>query len=186
MKTSLTILLAMTVGLACNAPASEPCEIVLLPIEQNGLPSSQRLSYVMLHGTLQSHTTQYPEIRLATHMEIMERFNRSLVDSAVFELLISDSLDKTLAKLEQANTTKNMLQLFRDIPGQKPDYVITTRILPARTHWHVSFAVKHLASGKSIFAYTFSDLRKNPLSLCKRISTNLNRGLWQISVKCFD
>ncbi len=183
LTSALITILASSIWADANGRAFQ---VILLPIEQQAIAEVERLSRSIIQDRLQARLTWLPDARfnMVPYESVLERLNGALVDRAVFELLVTETLETTL---EEANPhlsrPADLAKELKKTPDPKPDYLITIRVhetSPQRKQRQVALGITQVSTGDVVYAYSFQTYSSEPSKLVGRIVKHFARGLWQI------
>jgi len=175
------MMLALLISRAGAKSAKRTNKIVLLPVEQTNIPAGSKLSDKYLSSALLAQLTRLKGFELVQFAELSEAFDNQLVDDAVFELLITDDLKHTLAKLNALETKTAMLAEYCRIGKDAGiDYLVDVSIEQDLTQLRTTYKVIHTQTSRVANAKSFYDVPNDPLGVSDEIAKRIVRSLWQL------
>ncbi len=177
--TLITVLLLT--GNSAADKASPSCRVVLLPIEQALVRPHARISDKRLQDMLKVQFSRLTNVALLDHRHLAQLVDQTLIDDAVFELLVTDSLLETLARLDtlQSATAKSLEQQ-KVAHDQNIRYMVRASITPIRRQWHVSYSVTDTGTGAIVHARSFYEVDNRPALVANEIAKHMMRAMWKV------
>jgi TolB-like protein len=155
--------------------------VVLLPVEQENVPSRSRISDRRLSEVVVTQLSRLKGFELVEFAELSKAFDDTIVDEAVFELLVTDDLKHTLVKLEDMETKGAKLVEYSKIGKEAGiDYLIDTSVRQDPTQLRITYKVITTETGRIVLAKSFSDVRNDPIGVSGEIAKRLIRSLWRL------
>lgn len=180
----ITITLAMFTSSVNAWPAKRSQRITLLPVEQNSISQSSRISDDQLADAILVQLLRLKNFQLAEFAELSKAFDDKLVDDAVFELLVTDDLKQTLAKLDSLQTkTVQLAEYCKVSKEQKIDFLVDISIQQNSTQLKVTYKIIDTKTTKVVIAKSFYEVSNDPDGVSDEITKRLVRSLWQLQNK---
>jgi hypothetical protein len=178
MLTYITVLLLTTTAFADRETPG--CRVALLPIEQSSARPHARISNKRLEQLLEVQFTHLKNVSLIDYEQLTQLVDQSLVDDAVFELLITDGLLETLAHLDTLQSASAKLQEQLKVAHDRNiRYLIQTSITPIRRQWHVSYRITDTKTGAVVHARSFYEVDNRPAIVAQELAKRIMRAMWK-------
>lgn len=155
--------------------------ITLLPIEQTSISQSSKISNEQLTDTVLVQLHRLKNFQLAEFAELSKAFDDKIVDDAVFELLVTDDLKQTFAKLNAIEARSILLTEYCEVgKEQKIDFLADILIQQDSTQLKVTYKIINTKTAKIVIARSFYDVPNDPAGVSDEITKRLVRSLWQL------
>ena len=156
-------------------------KVVLLPVEQTNIPASSKLSNKQLSNAMEVQLTRLKNFQLAEFAQLSTALDDKIIDDAVFELLVTDDLKETLAKLDCLETRRPLLAEYCKVgQGQKIDYLVDVSIEQDSTQLRLTYYIIDTKTAKIALAKSFYDVPNDPTGVGDEIAKRLIRSLWKL------
>ena len=154
-------------------------KIVLLPIEQSEIPKDFQIDPETLLSSLRRHCLRY-NVKLAEYADVDDGLNEKLVDEAVFELLVTDKLDRTLALMDDLDQPhKHQRHLIKTASQMNISYLVRLHIQPDQTQIRLTWDLIDTAAGDIIDTKTTFDVRNDPTGTADQTAKQIALALWR-------
>jgi len=175
----ITALLVTTTAFAHSKTSA--CRIALLPIEQSSVRPQARISNRHLEQMLAVQCAHLKNVTVIDYQQLAQLVDQSLVDDAVFELLVTDALVETMNRLDSPQSAskkhQEQLKVARD---RNIRYLIQTSITPIRRQWHVSYRITDTKTGGIAHARSFYEVDNRPAIVAHELAKHMVRGMWKV------
>lgn len=156
-------------------------KVVLLPVEQTNITAASKLSHKQLSNAMEVQLTRLKNFQLVEFAELSKAFDDKLIDDAVFELLVTDDLKETLAKLDCLQTKTVQLSEYCKVgKEQKIDYLVDISIEQDFTQLRITYKIADTKTAKIALAKSFYDVLSDPVGISDEIAKRVVRSLWQL------
>lgn len=177
--TLITVALLATVTFAEKEPPA--CKVVLLPLEQGAVRPAARISEKRFQEMAAVQFSRLEDVTLLKHQALTRLVDEALIDDAVFELIVTDSLTGTLARLDRLeSTTAQALEQRRVAHGRGIRYMVRISITPIRRQWHIAYGIMDTKTGGLAHARSFYEVDNRPNVVANEIAKHVVRGLWKV------
>ena len=180
----LTITLVLFTSSANAWGTKHAQRITLLPIEQANMSESTKISEGELTDTILIQLTRLENFQLAEFAELSKAFDDKLVDDAVFEILVTDDLKQTFAKIDAIKARSALLAEYCKVSKeQKIDFLVDISIQQDSTQLKVTYKIISTKTAKIIMAKSFYDVPNDSIGVSDEIVKRLIRNLWKLENK---
>jgi TolB-like protein len=156
--------------------------ISIMPIEQNSIPEYTRIEQETVNTQLRQRLTRTPDFQLANFQKVREKIDNSVVDEAVFELLVTDNLDNTLSRLADMETPQGRTaEYIRAARALQIQYLLSVKIRTANQRLLVTCDFINTADSKIDFTRNFHFATNNPAGLANEIAKRSYFSLYQLN-----
>jgi len=177
-------MLVLSVASADTKSSVDTWKVVLLPIEQANIGACSKLSDKQLSNAMHIQSTKLKDFELIEFAELSKAFNKQLVDDAVFELLVTDDLKHTLAKLDAMETkTTKLAEYCKTAKEVGIDYLVNVSILWDLTQLRITYTVYDTNTCRVTNSKSFYDVPNDPIGISDEITKRIVRSLWQLRNK---
>lgn len=174
----VTVLLLTNIVPATAEPSS--CRVVLLPLDQSSVRPEARISEERLQNMTDVQFSQLANVSLLRHQDLAQLVDQALVDDAVFELIVTDTLSRTLARMDGLQSATARAQEQRRVAYERGiKYLIRVSIAPIRRQWHISYSIMDTKTGHIVHARSFYEVDNRPNLVANEIAKRLTRGMWK-------
>lgn len=175
----ITVLLLTSSTYASKEPPA--CRVVILPIEQASVRPHARVSERRFMDMLEVQFSRLTNVVLLDHHQLTRLVDQTLVDDAVFELLVTDSLAETLARIDTLQPATAISQEQMKVAHDRNiRYMIRTSITPIRRQWHISYSITDTETGAIVHARSFYEVDNRPAIVANEIGKHIVRGMWKV------
>ena len=131
--------------------------VSLLPLQQAEIHPTQQLSTeTMVHDLLQ-RLTALPEMQMVPFAQLTHAYADRLVEDAVFELIVTDELHRTLSDLETWESTLPWSQKLVSLAEKAPvDYLVDITVKPWGRQWRVTYLVIDMHAKRPVCSKSFT------------------------------
>jgi hypothetical protein len=120
-------------------------------------------------------------VTLLGHQTLLQLVDQALVDDAVFELIVTDSLDQTLARLDSPQSASARSQEQRRVAHERGiDYLIEASVTPIRRQWHIAYNIVCTKTGRTVHARSFYEVDNRPNIVAREITKHTMRAMWKV------
>lgn len=177
-------MLVLSVASADTKSSVDTWKVVLLPIKQPNTDTCSKLSDKQLSNAMLVQSTRLKGFELVEFIELSKAFNKQLVDDAVFELLVTDDLKHTLAKLDALETeTTKLAEYCKTAKEVGIDYLVNVSILRDLTQLRITYTIYNIRTSRIAIAKSFYDVPNDPIGVSDEIAKRMVRSLWQLANK---
>jgi len=154
--------------------------MVLLPVEQANIAAGSKLSDQHLAKAVLVQLTRLKNLELAEFTELSKALDKQLVDDAVFELLVTDDLKQTLAKLNALQTRIAKLTEYCKVAKDTGiDYLVDVSIEQHLTQLGITYSIIDTKTRRVSIAKSFYEVPNDPIGVSDEIAKRAVRSLWQ-------
>ena len=188
MSRKLVSIAIMTLSLFVSSAGAKTSKhinkIILLPVEQSDMPDSSKLSDKQLSDAMIVHLARLKSYELAEFSELSKALDDNLIDDAVFELLVTDGLEDTLAKLHVLETETTRLAEYCKIGKELGvDYLVSISIEQDSSQLRATYKIIDSKTSQIAFAKSFYEQPNDPVGLSDEIAKRVVRRFWQLQNK---
>lgn len=155
--------------------------VSLLPLQQAEVhPSRQLSTETMVHDLLQ-RLTALPEMQMVPFDELTEAYEDRLLEDAVFEIIVTDELHRTLSDLDTWESTLPWSQKLVALAEQSPvDTLVDITIKPQGRQWRVTYTLIDVQAKRPVCTRSFTEVSHDPMTVSREIAKYVTRSLWQV------
>lgn len=156
--------------------------LTLMPIQQAGIPEYTHIEQETVNTLLRQRLTRTADFQLADFQEIRQKIDSSVVDDAVFELLVTDELDNTLSRLADMETPAGRTaEYIRAARTLEIHYLLSVKITTVNQRLLITCDFINTADSKIDFTRNFHFATNNPAGLAKEIAKRAGFSLYQLN-----
>ena len=154
--------------------------IAVLPIKQDNLPNTSRLTQAQLMTDIATCMSQTPICRLRSFDEVTSSIDDKLIDDAVFELIITNELTDTMRRLDDLATASGQLTSYCTTASELGiDYLVELTCQPHRRNLQITCRIIDTQTTHCLSTKTFTDVPNDPVGTSAETARRLIRQLWQ-------
>ena len=169
-----TVLISQTVG----SETAGRVKVALLTVKPEGTSDTTAMSYDDLSMALQIELTRTVEFQFVELVTIQEAFESKLIDDAVFELLLTQDLKRSLALLDAFSTESGRRRLYsRTARRLGVRYLIEATCKTDRDRVQVDYRLIDAGMNLPVFARKLAGTRSG---WARETAKRMTRDLWRI------
>ena len=178
-KQQLTFIVLVLLGLIQAVIAKTT--VAILPINQSSIPIEQRLSDDNVYQSVLAQLPPLPSVHALSFDQLLEHYHIDIVDEAIFELLVTGELDRSLTRLHAWESEASWQQKFLAHPSPcRADWLVDITIQPVRRHWQVTYTLIQTESKRKVAAYSFREVQNDSTLVSNELAKRLVRSLWRV------
>jgi len=179
-RVTMTMLCLLLYPCTARPQTAVPTLVALLPIqsEQADRPGilNEQLSTALL-----VELTRTGEVQLVQTFELEQAIETTLIDEAVFELLVTDNLTRTLEKLDSLSCENGRHNAYAETARRLgADYMIEVTIQASRYRTEVNYRLTDTITSRVALAQSFVSSLGYPKGLARETANRVTRGLWKL------
>ncbi len=180
----LSLLWLTAYGRSIDTPEKKTTHIVLLPIEQSAIRKDFQIDPDRLTLDLQRQLTRLDGARLAEFADLDKAVEDSLVDEAVFELLVTDNLHNTMSRMDALDQPAGRLkELTQAAESLNVNYLARIVLTPDQRRLLVTWQLIDTRTGNIAQSRSYTDRMNDPLGVSADLSRHLFAGLWRLQMQ---
>ena len=180
----LSLLWLTAYGRSIDTPEKKTTHIVLLPIEQSAIRKDFQIDPDRLTLDLQRQLTRLAGARLAEFADLDKAVEDSLVDEAVFELLVTDNLHNTMSRMDALDQPAGRLkELTQAAESLNVHYLTRIVLTPDQRRLLVTWQLIDTRTGNIAQSRSYTDRMNDPLGVSADLSRHLFAGLWRLQMQ---
>ena len=180
----LSLLWLTAYGRRIDTPEKKTTPIVLLPIEQSAIRKDFQIDPDRLTLDLQRQLTRLAGARLAEFADLDKAVEDSLVDEAVFELLVTDNLHNTMSRMDALDQPAGRLkELTQAAESLNVHYLTRIVLTPDQRRLLVTWQLIDTRTGNIAQSRSYTDRMNDPLGVSADLSRHLFAGLWRLQMQ---
>ncbi len=180
----LSLLWLTAYGRSIDTPEKKTTHIVLLPIEQSAIRKDFQIDPDRLTLDLQRQLTRLAGARLAEFADLDKAVEDSLVDEAVFELLVTDNLHNTMSRMDALDQPAGRLkELTQAAESLNVNYLARIVLTPDQRRLLVTWQLIDTRTGNIAQSRSYTDRMNDPLGVSADLSRHLFAGLWRLQMQ---
>jgi hypothetical protein len=178
--TITTLCLLLHPCIACSQSEGS-MKVALLPMRQPEASRGAAVSDDALATALLVELTKTREFELIEPVQLDEAFEKTLIDEAIFELLVTDSLTQTLERLDSfCRETGRHDAYAKTATDLGAAYSVEVAIDAGRYQTEVTYRLTDTQTSRVACAESFSTSLAGSRSLARETANRVTRDLWKL------